>query len=173
LIDLNTGVQTGIMLAALLFIKRMIDVTGIEDKRKGFGVSFASEDDEVEENDTNAITCKIVPPEVEVYEINGPFFFGVADRLKNVMDILKDPPKVFILRMRHVPMVDATGLHALEEFFDSCHKEGTILVLSGVNEKIKHKMKRLDFDQKIGVENITDNIDMALARAHYLLDFKG
>jgi len=173
LIDLNTGVQTGIMLAALLFIKRMIDVTGIEDKRKGFGVSFASEDNEVEENDTNAITCKIVPPEVEVYKINGPFFFGVADRLKNVMDVLKDPPKVFILRMRHVPMVDATGLHALEEFFDSCHKEGTILVLSGVNEKIKQKMKRLDFDQKIGIENITDNIDMALARAHYLLDFKG
>jgi SulP family sulfate permease len=61
----------------------------------------------------------------------------------------------------------------LEEFFDSCHKEGTILVLSGVNEKIKHKMKRLGFDQKIGFENITDNIDMALARAHYLLDFKG
>jgi len=169
LIDLNTGVQTGIMLAALLFIKRMIDVTGIEDKRKGFGLSLGNEDEEMEENDTNAITCKIVPPEVEVYEINGPFFFGVADRLKNVMDVLKDPPKIFILRMRHVPMVDATGLHALEEFYDSCETQGTILVLSGVNAHIRTKMQRCGFDVKIGRDNITDNIDSALLRSRTIL----
>lgn len=168
-IDLNTGVQTGIMLAGLLFIKRMIDVTDIEDKRKGFAVSFDTEDEEKEENDANAITCKTVPPEVEVYEINGPFFFGVADRLKNVIDVLKDPPKIFILRMRHVPMVDATGLHALEEFYDSCTIHNTVLVLSGVSPKIKLKMQRFGFEKKIGSENITDNIDMALERAHHLL----
>ncbi len=172
LIDLNTGVQTGIMLAGLLFIKRMIDVTDIEDKKKGFSVSFEEEDDEKEENDAHAITCKKVPPEVEVYEINGPFFFGVADRLKNVIDVLKDPPKVFILRMRHVPMVDATGLHALEEFYNSCKAQQTTLVLSGVNPKIKLKMERLGFDKTIGEENITVNIDMALSRAYQLLEGK-
>lgn len=94
LIDLNTGVQTGIMLAALLFIKRMIDVTDIVDKRKDFAVALGVEDEEREE-DHNAITCKIVPQNVEVYEIDGPFFFGVADRLKNILDFLKLPPKIF------------------------------------------------------------------------------
>ena len=169
LIDLNTGVQTGIMLAGILFIKRMIDVTDIADKRKNFSFSFEDEDDEKEENDVNAISAKSVPAQVEVYEINGPFFFGVADRLKRVMDILKDPPKVFILRMRHVPMVDATGLHALEEFYDLCKAQNTVLVLSGVNPKIKMKMQHVGFDKKIGVLNITDNIDMALIRTNQLL----
>jgi len=172
LIDLNTGVQTGIMLAGLLFIKRMIDVTGIVDTKKSIGMHL-DEDDEDDEptdmDDINAISKKIVPKEVEVYEIDGPFFFGVADRLKNVLSEVSQPPKVFILRMRHVPMVDATGLHALEEFCDLCQDNGTILVLSGVNEHIKLKIRRLGFEKKIGLENITDNIDMALSRAHRLL----
>ena len=173
LIDLNTGVQTGIMLAGLLFIKRMIDVTGIVDTKKSIGMHLDDEDDDDDlmdmVDDANAISKKIVPQEVEVYEIDGPFFFGVADRLKNVLSEVSNPPKVFILRMRHVPMIDATGLHALDEFFDLCQGNGTILVLSGVNEHIKLKMRRLGFEKKIGLDNITDNIDMALSRAHRLL----
>jgi len=170
LIDLNTGVQTGIMLAGLLFIKRMIDVTGIVDTKNTIGMPLDEDDDEtMDVDDAHAITKKIVPKEVEVYEIDGPFFFGVADRLKNVLSEVSNPPKVFILRMRHVPMIDATGLHALEEFFDLCQSNGTILVLSGVNEHIKLKMRRLGFEKKIGLDNITDNIDMALSRAHRLL----
>jgi sulfate permease, SulP family len=170
LIDLNTGVQTGIMLAGLLFIKRMIDVTGIVDTKNTIGMPLDEDDDEtIDVDDAYAITKKIVPKEVEVYEIDGPFFFGVADRLKNVLSEVSNPPKVFILRMRHVPMIDATGLHALEEFFDLCQSNGTILVLSGVNEHIKLKMRRLGFEKKIGLDNITDNIDMALSRAHRLL----
>lgn len=169
LIDLNTGVQTGIMLAALLFIKRMIDVTDIEDKRKGFGLVLHEEDEEIEENDRNSITCKRIPKEVEVYEINGPFFFGVADRLKNTIDLLKEPPIVFILRMRHVPMIDASGIHALEEFYDLCQAQKTILVLSGVNSKIQHKIERVGLATKLGKNNITSNIDLALERAYELL----
>lgn len=169
LIDLNTGVQTGIMLAALLFIKRMIDVTGIIDTKNTIGMPLDEDDEPLDVDDMHAISKKIVPKDVEVYEIDGPFFFGVADRLKNVLGEVSNPPKVFILRMRHVPMIDATGLHALEEFFDLCQSNGTILVLSGVNEHIKLKMRRLGFEKKIGLENITDNIDMALSRAHRLL----
>ena len=169
LIDLNTGVQTGIMLAGLLFIKRMIDVTGIVDTKNTVVLPFDDQDEPLEVDDVNAISKKIVPKDVEVYEIDGPFFFGVADRLKNILSEVSNPPKVFILRMRHVPMVDATGLHALDEFFDLCLSNGTILVLSGVNEHIKLKIRRLGFEKKIGVENITDNIDMALSRAHRLL----
>ena len=168
-IDLNTGVQTGIMLAGLLFIKRMIDVTGIVDTKNTIGMPLDEDDEPIETEDINAISKKIVPKDVEVYEIDGPFFFGVADRLKNILSEVSNPPKVFILRMRHVPMVDATGLHALEEFFDLCQNNGTILVLSGVNERIKLKMRRLGFEKKISIENITDNIDRALSRAHKLL----
>jgi SulP family sulfate permease len=170
LIDLNTGVQTGIMLAGLLFIKRMIDVTGIVDTKNTIGMPLDEDDEPIEVEDTNAISKKIVPKDVEVYEIDGPFFFGVADRLKNILSEVSNPPKVFILRMRHVPMIDATGLHALDEFFDLCQDNGTILVLSGVNEHIKLKIRRLGFEKKIGLENITDNIDMALSRAHRLLE---
>lgn len=170
LIDLNTGVQTGIMLAGLLFIKRMIDVTGIVDTKNTIGMPLDEDDEPLDVEDTNAISKKIVPKDVEVYEIDGPFFFGVADRLKNILSEVSNPPKVFILRMRHVPMIDATGLHALDEFFDLCQDNGTILVLSGVNEHIKLKIRRLGFEKKIGLENITDNIDMALNRAHRLLE---
>ncbi len=170
LIDLNTGVQTGIMLAGLLFIKRMIDVTGIVDTKNTIGMPLDEDDEPLDVEDTNAISKKIVPKDVEVYEIDGPFFFGVADRLKNILSEVSNPPKVFILRMRHVPMIDATGLHALDEFFDLCQGNGTILVLSGVNEHIKLKIRRLGFEKKIGLENITDNIDMALNRAHRLLE---
>jgi SulP family sulfate permease len=169
-IDLNTGVQTGIMLAGLLFIKRMIDVTGIIDTKETVVMPFDEADEPVDVDDAHAISKKIVPSGVEVYEINGPFFFGVADRLKNVLGELEEAPRVFILRMRHVPMVDATGLHALEEFFDLCKSNGTILVLSGVNERIRLKMQRLGFEQKVGKENIADHIDTALIRANQLLD---
>ncbi|AFL68421.1 SulP family inorganic anion transporter [Sulfurospirillum barnesii] len=169
LIDLNTGVQTGIMLAGLLFIKRMIDVTGIIDKKDQIRMPFDSADEPYETEDAFAISKKNIPQGVEVYEIDGPFFFGVADRLKNVLNEIAQNPKVFILRMRHVPMVDATGLHALEEFLDLCKNNQTILVLSGVNEHIKLKLKRMKLEEKIGHENITDNIDHALIRANELL----
>jgi len=169
-IDLNTGVQTGIMLAGLLFIKRMIDVTGIIDTKESVVMPFDESDEPIDETDAHAISNKIVPQAVEVYEINGPFFFGVADRLKNILGELEEAPSVFILRMRHVPMIDATGLHALEEFLELCKSNGTVLVLSGVNERIKHKMERLGFDKDVGKENITDHIDTALLRADRLLN---
>ncbi len=169
-IDLNTGVQTGIMLAGLLFIKRMIDVTGIIDTKESVVMPFDESDEPIDETDAHAIHNKIVPKGVEVYEINGPFFFGVADRLKNILGELEEAPSVFILRMRHVPMIDATGLHALEEFLELCKSNGTVLVLSGVNERIKHKMERLGFDKDVGKENITDHIDTALLRADRLLN---
>lgn len=170
LIDLNTGVQTGIMLAGLLFIKRMIDVTEIVDKKDQVTMPFDSNDEPYETEDAFAISKKTIPQGVEVYEIDGPFFFGIADRLKNVLNEIEESPKIFILRMRHVPMVDATGLHALEEFLALCKSNQTILVLSGVNQRIKMKIERIKLDQKIGQENITENIDLALVRANEILN---
>ncbi|WP_263832749.1 sulfate permease [Sulfurospirillum oryzae] len=168
-IDLNTGVQMGILFAALLFIKRMSLVTDVKDQRQDFSISLDEEDEEVEKADPYAISNRIVPAGVEVYEINGPFFFGVADKLKGVLDSVSKFPEVFILRMRHVPMMDATGFHALEEFYELCKKGNAQLVLSGVSETIKAKLKRFGFDVIIGEINITDNIDLALARANDIL----
>jgi SulP family sulfate permease len=169
-IDLNMGVQTGIMMAALLFIKRMIDVTQITDKKAAIkDLDFDAVNYDEELDDADALSKKYVPEGVEVYEIGGPFFFGIADKLKGVLDVISVPPKVFILRMRKVPMMDETGYHALEEFYKMCREKGTILVLSGVNNTLKHRLKKKGFDKAIGKENIAENIDEALKRANEIL----
>jgi SulP family sulfate permease len=169
-IDLNTGVQTGIMMAALLFIKRMIDVTQITNKKVAIkDLDFDAINYDEELDDADALSKKHVPEDVEVYEIGGPFFFGIADKLKGVLDIVSTPPKVFILRMRKVPMMDETGYHALEEFYEMCQEKGTMLILSGINNTLKHRFKKKEFDKTIGVENIAENIDEALKRARDIL----
>ncbi len=106
---------------------------------------------------------------VEVYEINGPFFFGVADMLINTLEHIGKTPKVFILRMRNVPAIDATGEHALENFYNTCKKAGTQLVLSGVNPAPYATLKKMHFIEMIGEENITNHIDKALIRTREIL----
>ncbi len=119
--------------------------------------------------DPNWMTRRDVPPNVEVYEINGPFFFGVADRLKDTLKGLERPPKVFILRMRRVPAIDATGMHALDEFHDKCRKQGTQLLLSGVHAQPIFAMTTYRLIDKIGEQNLFGNIDDALNRARQLV----
>jgi SulP family sulfate permease len=164
LIDLTTAVEAGIVLAALLFMRRMTEVTSINplswEQEAEHAVSAAPE-----AGDPDALEKRTVPPGVEVFEINGPFFFGVADRLKGVLDLFEKPPRVFILRMRHVPAVDATGLYALDVFASRCRKKGTVLVLSGVQPGPLQAMQKIGFDKAVGPENICDHIDGALLRA--------
>ncbi|MDR0666800.1 MAG: STAS domain-containing protein, partial [Campylobacteraceae bacterium] len=170
-IDLNTGVQTGIMMAALLFIKRMIDVTHITDKKAAIkDLDFDAVNYDEELDDADALSKKHVPEGVEVYEIGGPFFFGIADKLKGVLDVVSTPPKVFILRMRKVPMMDETGYHALEEFYDMCRAKNSILILSGVSKEIKKRLERKGMDKLLGAQNITNHIDAALIRASEVLE---
>ena len=131
-LNITVAVQVGMILAAFLFMKQMSDLSDV--------VSMAPFFDEGQQLDSkvldpDSIAKKEIPPACEVYEINGPFFFGVADRLKNLLNELEKPPKVFILRMRKVPTIDASGMHALEEFFLMCKRQGTILLLSGVKKK--------------------------------------
>lgn len=165
MIDLTVAVQAGVVLAALLFMKRMSDVASIDkinlDKADSIDPDFA---------DPDAISKKVVPKGVEVYEINGPFFFGVADRLINTLEYMSKAPKIFILRMRNVPAIDATGEHALENFYAACVKRGTRLVLSGVNPDPYETLLRMGFVDTVGKDNVTNHIDKALARAKVLLD---
>lgn len=164
LINITAAVQMGIILAAILFMKQMSDLTDVVSTAQYF------EEEGLETGqDPYAISKKEVPQGVEVYEINGPFFFGVADRLKNLLNEMQKPPKIFILRMRRVPTIDATGLHALEEFYRECKRQGTTLLLSGVKKNPMSHLKRYQVDGLIGEDRIFPHINQALDYARRLL----
>lgn len=162
LIDLTIAVQVGVVLAAFLFIKRMSEMSSkIEITRM-----FVEETEEFpEKKDPDAIAKKLVPEGIEIYEINGPLFFGVADHLKDLLLNIEKPPKVFILRMRKVPIIDATGLHALKEFYYKCKKRNTTLILSGISGQPKESLQKYGLEKIIGSENIFPHIDLALQGA--------
>jgi SulP family sulfate permease len=161
-VDLTVGVGVGLVLAVFLFMKRMSEIPA-----KVFATPRFEE--EPEKTDPDAIAKKHIPDHVEVYEINGPFFFGVADSLKDILSNLEKPPKVFILRLRKVPLIDATGMHALREFYDKCKKDHTLLILSGVHGHLQETIEKFGLDKLIGKENIFPHIDLALARSSELL----
>ena len=160
--DLTLAVGVGVVLASLLFMRRMAEVANVA----SITHEVANGDDE---DDPMSVALREVPPRVEIYEIDGPFFFGVADRLKDTLAIVERPPRVFVLRMRHVPAMDASGLHALEELFHKCRRQGTALVLSGVRAQPRGVLVRQGLDREIGEENIVGDIDAALARARAIL----
>ncbi len=162
-IDLSVAVAIGMILAAFLFIRRMSELS------KVVPMTSLMKEDEEEIEDPDAISNKTIPALVEVYEIDGPFFFGVADSLQNLLFQLEKPPKVFILRMRKVPVIDASGLHALNEFYDRCMKRDTQLILSGVRRELYNSIQQYGIEKKIGQKNIVSHIDAALRRAEDLL----
>jgi len=146
-VDLSVAVQVGIVVASLLFMKRMSDITQIE----------WLDEDEIE--DPGSIT-QSGRRAVDVYEVNGPFFFGAADKVKEVMGGIGKPPKAFVLRMRHVPAIDATGLHALEQMAKKCRHDRTRFILSEVREQPRRAIEKSGL--KIG--EIVDTFDEALER---------
>jgi SulP family sulfate permease len=163
--DLTLAVQVGVVLAAFLFMKRMADVTRI-----GSITRELTDPNYDRDGDPAAVSQRQVPAGVQVYEVNGPFFFGAADKLRDVLDVVAGPPRVMILRMRHVPVIDATGVHALEQLHQSCTKVGTTLVLAGVHSQPLHALRRSEYLNRIGKENLTRNIDQALTRAREVLN---
>lgn len=156
LVDLNFAIQAGIALASILFIDQMMKSTQIR--------AVLSEED-----DPDSIAHKIIPPQVEVYEIQGPLFFGVAEKLVDTLMLFERPPKVFILRMRYVPLIDAAGLHALEILHERLSHTDTQLILSGVNAQVHRFIMASHIDEKIGHANIVDHIDKAILRAHIIV----
>lgn len=156
LVDLNFAIQAGIALASILFIDQMMKATQIRAV-------------ESEEEDPDSIQNKTIPKEVEVYEIQGPLFFGVAEKLVDTLALFEKPCQVFILRMRYVPLIDAAGLHALEVLHERLHEKHTHLILSGVNPQVRKFIEKSHIDERIGKENIVDHIDKALARCNEFL----
>ena len=125
--------------------------------------------DHLVHHELDGLLAHHVPPGVEIFEINGPFFFGVADKLQDTISIIKVRPKVFILRMRKVPVIDATGLHALNEFRLKCRREGIILILSGVQQVVAQSLERYGLIEAVGADNMQPNIEAALKRASLLV----
>jgi SulP family sulfate permease len=153
-VDLTVAVQVGIVVASLLFMKRMSDITNIE------GITSELRDSE----DPGEIRPPI-PPGVEIYEVNGPFFFGAADKLKDVMMEIDRPPKVLILRMRNVPAIDATGMHALEQMARKCRHQGTTLILTEIRHQPLRAVVRAGMLEEFGRRNLAKDLDVAFARA--------
>jgi len=167
LFDLTIAVGTGILLASILFMRRMAQVTTVTGLSEE--VEEGQETQAPDPKDPGAVADKRVPKGVEVYEINGPFFFGVANNLRDALDQIEKPPGVIILRMRYVPHIDATGLNALREFHRRCVKHGTVLLLGGVHAHPLFEMVKAGMDTEIGLDNIFDNLDDALRKARVLV----
>ncbi|MGM9724280.1 MAG: SulP family inorganic anion transporter [Prevotella sp.] len=157
--DLTIAIEVGLIIACLLFMKRMSETTDVK-------VIM----DEIDPNDESDIKLEnnehlIIPEGVEVYEINGPYFFGAGNRFEEIMASFGDRPKVRIIRMRKVPFVDSTGIHNLTNLCIMSQKEGIQIVLSGVNPKVHAVLARSGFYELIGEENICSHINIALEKA--------
>lgn len=163
LVDLVAAIEVGVVLAVFLFMRRMIAVTETTAITEMLTTGNGNGDD------PDATSKKFIPAGVEVFEVSGPFFFGAAEKFKSVLHEMKTQPKVLILRMRHVPMMDATGLKALDEIIDRHFRHNTRIVLSGVQPQILKKLQNTGLAERLGERNITPHIDVALARAGEIL----
>ncbi len=165
IIDLTVAIEIGIVLAAFLFMRRMVvvsEVNFIKDQLK----------ENEEDFDPFNLQTREIPKGVEVFEIDGPLFFGAAQKFKEAMTQVENPPKVRIIRMRRVPTIDATGIHILKKLIEDSKKEGISLILSGVQKQPLEIIKQSEIDKLIGEINIQENIDAALERAKEILGIK-
>ena len=156
--DLTVAIEVGLLVACLLFMRRMAETTQIK--------VIA---DEIDPNDeTDALVHEehlIIPQGVEVYEINGPYFFGIANKFEELMATMNDHPKVRVIRMRRVPFIDSTGIHNLQNLCEMSHREGTHIVLSGVTPNVYNVLEHNGFCKLLGKDHICPNINVALERA--------
>ena len=164
--DLTIAIEWGLVLACVLFMRRVMETTEIS--------VIKDEIDPNKESDLEVHEEHLIIPEgVEVYEINGPYFFGIATKFEEMMANMGERPKVRIIRMRKVPFIDSTGVHNLTNLCDMCKKDNIQVVLSGVNEKVQKVLEKTGFLYKlVGEENICPNINIALERAKEIVEKK-
>lgn len=162
--DLTVAIEVGLVLSVLLFIRRMAEVASVGT------VTRELSDPDVLADDPQAIDRKVVPEGVEVFEVNGPFFFGAAYKFEESIASLEKPPTALIIRMRNVPAIDSTGIHVLEEVHKTQKRRGTVLILSGVHTQPLFALEKAGTFDLIGRENIHANIDEALKRARAIVE---
>lgn len=156
--DLTIAIEVGLLIACISFMKRVMETTEISVIRDEIDPNLESDLEVHEEH-------LVLPKGVEVYEINGPYFFGIATKFEEMMAQLGDRPKIRIIRMRRVPFIDSTGIHNLTNLCEMSQKEGIHIILSGVNEKVHRALEKSGFYELLGKENICSNINEAVAKA--------
>ena len=160
LVDLTVAIEAGMVMAVFLFMKRMAEVTNVTALTR-----------ELEDNgdryatDPNGVRHREVPDGVEVYEINGPFFFGAAETFKDTLGQVARKPKVLVIRMRNVPAIDSTGLHALKDVVHRTRRDGTLVLLSDVHTQPLVALGRSAVLEEVGEQNLFGNLDDALDRS--------
>ena len=164
--DLTIAIEWGLVLACVLFMRRVMETTEIS--------VIKDEIDPNKESDLEVHEEHLIIPEgVEVYEINGPYFFGIATKFEEMMANMGERPKVRIIRMRKVPFIDSTGVHNLTNLCEMCKKDNIQIVLSGVNEKVQKVLEKTGFLYTlVGEENICPNINVALERSKEIVEKK-
>lgn len=160
--DLTVAIEVGLLIACVLFLKRVMETTEISVIRDEIDPSAGTDLTLHEEHLT-------VPEGVEVYEINGPYFFGIATKFEELMAQMGDRPRVRVIRMRKVPFIDSTGLHNLTTLCEMSRREKIEVVLSGVNEQVHGALERAGIIEMLGGENVCPNIHVALERAARLV----
>ena len=159
--DLTVAIEVGLIIACLLFMKRMSETTDVK-----VIMDEINEESDIIKGNLEHLT---IPEGVEVYEINGPYFFGAGNRFEEIMAAFGDRPKVRIIRMRKVPFVDSTGIHNLTNLCAMSKDEGIQIVLSGVSEKVHSQLQKAHFYDLVGEQNICSHINIALERAREIV----
>lgn len=162
LIDLTVAIETGMLLAAILFLQKMTKMSNVKD------LSAGSDDNE---NDPDAISNYKIPAQVAVFEINGPLFFGAAYKFKDAISHIEKDPRILIIRMRHVPIIDATGARTLEEVEKECRHQNIKLILAEItDDQILEELGKYRITFRIGKANIVGSMKDALARSEAILN---
>lgn len=159
LVDLTVAIEVGVVLAAILFMHRMAEVVSVQQ-----GIQIIEEDvDDFARPRTSYTQRAALPKGVEVFQLRGPLFFGSAGRLADVLDSIGTPPRVFILRMREVPMIDATGVAALGDFVKRCRAHGTVVIAAGVQPSLRTVLTSMGFDGSQPSLRFAESFEVALA----------
>ena len=163
--DLTIAIEVGVVLAIVLFVRRVMQTTHVN-VLQGDTIAATEDPEKAAMEDTDRLA---IPDGVEVYEIDGPFFFGLASRFEELESANGKTVKVRIIRMRRVPFIDSTGVNNLRNLYERTHKRGVTVILSGVTDKVYDTLKKFSVDEEIGKENIFPHIVPALERAAELV----
>ena len=165
IVDLTVAIEVGVLLAIVLFVRRVMETSQINVLQEH---SLAATEDPEKAAMENTDRLDI-PDGIEVYEIDGPFFFGLASRFEELEKMKNKGAKVRIIRMRKVPFIDSTGVNNLRNLCERTRKRGVVVILSGVTDKVKATLEKFGVDKEIGAENIFPHIVPALAKATELV----